>query len=101
MIERRRAEVRAASGRRLVGAPMRYGSEARVRHPSGAEVSERIAPFAFHAHLASGAETRLNLMHDKSIVIASTKPGDRGRLELRDAPDKLSMVAIPAGRRRV
>ena len=72
---------------------MVYGSEARVRHPSGIEVTERVAPFAFHEHVASGKPTTLNLMHDKTIVIASTKPGDRGRLELRDTPDRLSMAA--------
>ena len=98
MIETRRAEVRAASGRRLVGTPMVYGSEARVRHPSGIEVTERFAPFSFHGHIASGAETRLNLMHDKTIVVASTKPGDRGLLELRDGPAELAMVAtLPTG----
>ena len=98
MIETRRAEVRAASGRRLVGTPMVYGSEARVRHPSGIEVTERVSPFAFHGHIASGAEIRLNLMHDKTIVVASTAPSDRGRLELRDGPAELSMIAtLPAG----
>ena len=98
MVELRRAEVRAASGRRLVGVPMRYGAEARVRHPSGVEVTEKVAPFAFHEHVASGKPTTLNLMHDKTIVIASTKPGDRGRLELRDTPDRLSMAAyLPTG----
>ena len=98
MVELRRAEVRLASGRRLVGVPMRYGSKARVRHPSGAEVVEKVAPFAFHEHVASGRPTTLNLMHDKTIVIASTKPGDRGRLELRDGPAELSMVAtLPTG----
>ena len=77
---------------------MRYGSKARVRHPSGAEVVEKVAPFAFHEHVASGKPTTLNLMHDKTIVIASTKPGDRGRLELRDTPDRLSMAAyLPTG----
>ena len=98
MVELRRAEVRLASGRRLVGVPMRYGAEARVRHPSGVEVTEKVAPFAFHEHVASGKPTTLNLMHDKTIVIASTKPGDRGRLELRDTPDRLSMAAyLPTG----
>ena len=98
MTETRRAEARAASGRRLVGTPMVYGSEARVRHPSGIEVTERVSPFAFHGHIASGAEIRLNLMHDKTIVVASTAPSDRGRLELRDGPASLSMVAtMPTG----
>ena len=77
---------------------MVYGSEARVRHPSGIEVTERVSPFAFHGHIASGAEIRLNLMHDKTIVVASTAPSDRGRLELRDGPASLSMVAtMPTG----
>ena len=98
MIEHRRAEVRAAAGRRLIGTPMVYGSEASVRHPSGAELLEKFAPFAFHEHVASGRQTTLNLQHDSTLTIASTVASDRGLLELRDGPAELSMVAaLPTG----
>ena len=99
MIERRRAELRAAPGRRIIGAAMRYGSEAIVRMPDGAAVVERFAAFAFADYLRSGAATRLNLMHDSSVVIASTAGGaGRGLLTLRDNPDQLSIEArLPSG----
>ncbi|MDD9984847.1 MAG: HK97 family phage prohead protease [Spirochaetaceae bacterium] len=95
--EHRRAEVRAA-GRRLIGTPMVYGAEAQILMPDGRPVTERFASFAFAEYLGSGAETRLNLMHDGELVVASTQPGDRGLLELRDSPDNLSMIAtLPTG----
>ena len=99
MIERRRAELRAAPGRRIIGAAMRYGSEAIVRGPDGAAVRERFAAFAFADYLRSGAATRLNLMHDSSVVIASTAGGaGRGLLTLRDNPDALTIEArLPSG----
>ena len=99
MIERRRAELRAEPGRRLVGTPMVYGSEARIVHPSGQRMTERLARFAFMDYLASGAATRLNLQHDGTLTIATTGtlPG-RGKLELHDTPEELRMVAtLPTG----
>ena len=100
MIERRAlgAELRAAPGRRIVGRVMRYGDVATVRLPDGSVVEERFASFAFHDYLRSGAATRLNLMHDQSIVVASTGTEGRGKLALRDHPDGLEMVAtLPSG----
>ena len=78
---------------------MRYGSEARVSMPDGAAVRERFAAFAFADYLRSGAATRLNLMHDSSVVIASTAGGaGRGLLTLRDNPDALTIEArLPSG----
>ena len=101
MIERRAAgaELRAAPGRRIIGAAMRYGAEAQVMLPDGRAVVERFARFAFHDYLSSGAATRLNLQHDASVVIATTAGGaGRGLLTLRDNPDALTIEArLPSG----
>ena len=99
MIERRRAELRAAPGRRIVGTAMRYGAEALVRLPDGRAVRERFAAFAFHDYLRSGAATVLNLQHDKTLTIATTgTAAGRGKLSLRDHPDGLDLVArLPSG----
>ena len=95
MIERRRAELRAAPGRRIVGPAMRYGSEAVVRMPDGAAVRERFAAFAFAEYRASGGATALNLMHDRTLTLASTAAGN---LALTDGPRELRMVAtLPTG----
>ena len=96
----RRAEIRAAAGRRLVGTAMPYGAEARARAPDGALVRESFMPGAFAAYLASGRPTALNLAHDRSIEVARTgDPGPIGRLELRDGPAALNLVAtLPTGR---
>ena len=98
MTEHRRGEVRA-EGRRLLGTPMRYGAEARVLMPNGAQVVERFAAFAFSEYLASGAGTDINLMHDKGITIASTRrTAALGVVELRDSPARLAMmVELPQG----
>ena len=99
MIETRGAELRYQPGRRLVGTPMVYRREARVTLRDGRAVTERFAAFAFSDYLRSGAATRLNMMHDPSIVVASTGPlPGRGKLELRDTPDDLKMIAtLPSG----
>ena len=55
--------------------------------------AERFAAFAFAAYLQSGAETRVNLQHESDLVVASTRPGDRGDLYLLDGPHELRMVA--------
>ena len=98
MTETRRGEIRA-EGRRLIGVPMRYGAEARVLLPDGRPVVERFAAFAFAEYLQSGAETRLNLMHDSTLAVASTRPtAALGVVELRDGPAELAMAAeLPAG----
>ena len=97
MTETRRSEIRAAPGRRIVGPVMRYGSEAVIREPDG-PVIERFAAFAFSGWLRSGGETRLNLMHDPSLTVATTRGGTRGNLELRDHADRLEMIAtLPSG----
>ena len=45
--------------------------------------------------LRSGAETRLNIMHDRALTVADTR---RGGLTLTDSPAALDMVAeLPAG----
>ncbi|MDD9986054.1 MAG: HK97 family phage prohead protease [Spirochaetaceae bacterium] len=93
--ERRCAELRTASGRRIVGAAMRYGAEARVVMPDGRPVTERFSTFAFSDYLRSGAGTSLNLMHDRSLEIANTRDG---RLVLRESPAEVRMVAtLPTG----
>ena len=99
MTETRRGELRAAPGRKLIGVVMKYGAEARVSLPDGRAVVERFAAFAFADYLRSGAETRVNLMHDPSITIATTAGArGRGNLALQDGPDALRMVAtLPTG----
>ena len=95
---RRGVELRAEPGRRLVGTVMKYGAEALVRMPDGAAVVERFASFAFADYLRSG-ETRVNMMHDPSITLATTAGArGRGNLTLIDAPSALRMVAVlPSG----
>ena len=93
--ERRHAELRTAPGRRIVGVAMQYGAEARVLHPSGAEVVERFAAFSFSDYLRSGAATRLNLMHDSTLNIATTADGS---LRLSESPAELFLAAtLPPG----
>ena len=95
---RRGVELRAEPGRRLVGVVMKYGAEARVMLPDGRAVVEKFAAFAFADYLRSG-ETRVNMMHDPSITIATTAGArGRGNLALIDKPDALRMVAVlPSG----
>ena len=95
---RRGVELRAEPGRRLVGTVMRYGATAHVRLPDGRSVIERFASFAFADYLRSG-ETRVNMMHDPSITLATTAGArGRGNLTLIDAPSALRMVAVlPSG----
>ena len=64
-------------------------------HPGGMQVTERFAAFAFSDYLRSGAATRLNLMHDSELRIATTADGS---LTLHDSPAELHMVAtLPSG----
>ena len=95
---RRGVELRAEPGRRLVGVVMKYGAEARVMLPDGRAVVEKFAAFAFADYLRSG-ETRVNMMHDPAITIATTAGArGRGNLALIDKPDALRMVAtLPSG----
>ena len=75
---------------------MVYGSTARIRHPSGQTMTESLAPFAFSAHLLSGANVRLGLMHDSSLSLGVETR--RGNLKLHDSPAELHMVAtLPTG----
>ncbi len=56
---------------------------------------ERFSMFSFADYLRSGAETRLNVMHDRALTVATRRRGD---LLLMDSPEALSMVAtLPAG----
>ena len=90
MIETRRGELRRLPGRRLEGTVMAYGSEALI-----GGVRERFSMFAFDGWLRSGAETRLNVMHQPDLVVASRRRGD---LVLLDSPAALSMRAeLPTG----
>ena len=95
---RRGVELRAEPGRRLVGTVMRYGAEARVILPDGRAVVEKFAAFAFADYLREG-ETRVNMMHDPAITIATTAGArGRGNLALLDGPRELRMVAtLPSG----
>ena len=98
MTETRRSEVRAAPGRRIIGTVMAYGSEALIALPDGERVRERFASFAFSDGLRRGGPVNLNLMHDPSLTLASTRGGKRGTLELRDGAAALSMIAtLPTG----
>ena len=83
------------AGRRLVGEAMAYGTMAVDRR-------ERFAPGAFAAYLASGAETRLHLQHDRERLIATTADGslmatdsDRALVvetELREGSAELNLI---------
>ena len=91
--ETRHRELRA-HGRRLTGTVMQYGDTAVIPGVG----AERFASFSFAAYLQSGAETRVNLQHESDLVVASTRPGDRGDLYLLDGPHELAMLAeLPAG----
>ena len=91
MIETRRGELRRLPGRRLTGTVMRYGSEAEL--PGG--IRERFSMFAFDQWLRSGADVALNVMHDRSLTVATRRRGD---LTLTDSPEALTMAAeLPAG----
>ena len=70
---------------------MQYGSEAEIPGIG----RERFSCFAFDSWLRSGAKTRLNLMHDRSLTVADS---GRGGLLLMDSPEALTMAAtLPAG----
>ena len=88
--ETRFRELRA-EGRRLRGSVMRYGDEAQIPGIG----RERFSAFAFDRYLRHGRGTRLNVMHEDRIVVASTRRND---LVLTDSPEALTMVAeLPAG----
>ena len=86
MTEHRRGELR-----RLTGTVMRYGDEAEIPGIG----RERFSVFAFDGWLRSGAGTRLDVMHDRSLTVADTR---RGGLTLTDSPAELRMLAeLPSG----
>ena len=89
--ETRFRELRA-HGRRLTGTVMRYGDEA--RYPASG--AERFSAFAFDRYLRHGrGATRLNVMHEPDLIVASTRRGD---LAFTDSPEALDMVAtLPSG----
>ena len=88
--ETRFRELRA-HGRRLTGTVMRYGDEATIPGIG----RERFSAFAFDEYLRHGRGTRLNVMHEPDMIVASTRRGD---LTLHDGPGELRMVAeLPAG----
>ena len=70
---------------------MRYGDEAEIPGIG----RERFSVFAFDGWLRSGAGTRLDVMHDRSLTVADTR---RGGLTLTDSPAELRMLAeLPSG----
>ena len=88
--ETRFRELRA-QGRRLTGTAVRYGDEAEIPGIG----RERFSVFAFDRYLRHGRGTRLNVMHEPDLIVASTRRGD---LTLHDGPGELRMVAeLPAG----
>ena len=88
--ETRFRELRA-HGRRLTGTVMRYGDVATIAGVG----AERFSAFAFDEYLRHGRGTRLNVMHEPDLIVASTRRGD---LTLHDGPGELRMVAeLPAG----
>ena len=96
LFEKRPIELRA-EGRQIIGDVMVYGRAATVLGPGGTIMQETFQPGAFREYL-TGYATRLNLMHDRSIEIASTAENRRGKLELFDSAEVLRLVAtLPAG----
>ena len=70
---------------------MRYGDIAEIPGIG----AERFSVFAFDKYLRHGRGTRLNVMHEPDLIVASTRRGD---LTLHDGPGELRMVAeLPAG----
>ena len=88
--ETRFRELRARA-RRLTGSVIVYGDEAEIPGIG----RERFSAFAFDRYLRHGRGTRLNVMHEPDLIVASTRRGD---LTLHDGPGELRMVAeLPAG----
>ena len=88
--ETRFRELRA-QGRRLTGTVMRYGDVATIAGVG----AERFSVFAFDKYLRHGRGTKLNIMHEPDLIVASTRRGD---LTFTDSPEALDMVAtLPAG----
>ena len=88
--ETRFRELRAHD-RRLTGTVMRYGDEAEIPGIG----RERFSVFAFDKYLRHGGGTRLNVMHEPDLIVASTRRGD---LTFTDSPEALDMVAtLPSG----
>ena len=88
--ETRFRELRA-QGRRLTGTVMRYGDVATIAGVG----AERFSVFAFDKYLRHGRGTRLNVMHEPDLIVASTRRGD---LTFTDSPEALDMVAtLPSG----
>ena len=81
-IERRASAGVTASGRRLTGYVATYGTEARIGH-----FTERIAPGAFAASLASGRDILALLDHKPDALLGRTKSGS---LTLREDAKGLS-----------
>ena len=69
-IERRRGELRRGPGRTLRGTVMQYGDVAEIPGIG----RERFAVFAFDRTglRGAGADTRLNVMHDRALTVATT-----------------------------
>ena len=56
---------------------------------------ERFAVFAFSDYLRGAGDTRLNVMHDRALTVATRRAGS---LTLTDTPAELGMVAeLPSG----
>ena len=88
--ESRFRELRA-HGRRLTGTVMQYGDVATIAGVG----AERFSAFAFDEYLRHGRGTRLNVMHEPDLIVASTRRGD---LAFTDSPEALTMAAtLPAG----
>ena len=88
--ETRFRELRA-QGRRLTGTVMRYGDVATIAGVG----AERFSVFAFDKYLRHGRGTKLNIMHEPDLIVASTRRGD---LTFTDSPEALDMVAtLPSG----
>ena len=88
--ETRFRELRAHD-RRLTGTVMRYGDEAEIPGIG----AERFSVFAFDKYLRHGRGTKLNVMHQPDLIVASTRRGD---LTFTDSPEALDMVAtLPSG----
>jgi hypothetical protein len=90
------SEIRSEQldGKRVIrGVVIRYGSlSATMRDPKGRPFKERFRPGAFSRALATGADIRFLVNHNRDLVLGRNKSGT---LLLDDGPDALSFTAYP------
>ena len=99
--ERRTIDVTASEirsdqvdGRKVIrGVVVRYGSlSSTMRDPKGRPFKERFRPGTFSRALATGADVRFLVNHNRDLVLGRNKVGT---LTLSDDPDALRFIAYP------